>query len=625
MSDQCAECGAMLPSESTCQTIFDEFLSLESTNKVYGEVLDLTVACFMIQHGRYSDSALTWMQSKLRADLDEQPGQGAAPGLDDATRIWKFTRQADERPLPKIAWSMTIVDVTQSIQDPEKYCEQVKQWAQATLKQMDGLFQKSSPPRNEMPSRNGMLSRFSQGFTKTPFIMWLNEKSPNPLVRSYLVLRQGIGVIGVALPIVLIVGTIILERNLEISGSISSYYYRVMGDVFVGSLWAIGIFLICYQYERLDDIASTVAGVCAIGVSLFPTTNVCPPSHMNCVTGPQMTIGAVHTVFASLFFGILAFMVLVLFTRKNPIPDKVTKRKQQRNTAYFICGGIMLACIVLMLLILIVPNLQWLQSHHSILMLEAFADFAFGAAWFIKGETFILKDKDPQTVLAVGSVQNDATSVVASTLGILAGLLGLVHGCLETVQVSAPSGILIHAMGSPCQANMAWHLCFPAITIIPNFFITGVLAIIVSVIVIIWAALFVQRKNGGLVLIVLAIIQLLVGGGYISFTLCFIAGLVGTRIQNPFTWWLAHPSFLWQSFLAKWWPWSLIFPVIPVAGYVIHGFFVNEFLLMLYLLTIAITLGLLLLAVLSAFAHDMQQRQTNTQQAPSVAVELPQP
>jgi uncharacterized protein DUF5946 len=150
MSDRCAECGAVLSEGSTCQSIFEDFLSLEYTNPAYGQVHFLTVACFMIQHGRYSDAALTWMQSMLRAALDEQLTaqqlrQLAAQGMDDATRTWKVNRQADELPLPHVAWSTTIADVARSMQDPETYCEQVKQWAQATLPQMTALTRHATP------------------------------------------------------------------------------------------------------------------------------------------------------------------------------------------------------------------------------------------------------------------------------------------------------------------------------------------------------------------------------------------------------------------------------------------------------------------------------------------------
>jgi hypothetical protein len=214
--------------------------------------------------------------------------------------------------------------------------------------------------------------------------------STQPLVRSYLFLRRGIGIIGVALPPVLIIGKIILESP-GISASISAYYYSVMRDVFVGSLWATGIFLICYRYALLDDIVSTLAGICAIGVALFPTT---PDVD---ATQRQTAIGVAHASFASCFFLILALMAIVLFrkTDSNKNPENPTRRKQQRNTVYLICGIVIIACVVLAALLLFVPYLHgasWLQPLHLIFFLESFALFAFGFAWFVKGETFILKD-----------------------------------------------------------------------------------------------------------------------------------------------------------------------------------------------------------------------------------------
>ncbi|BCL79383.1 hypothetical protein ccbrp13_18480 [Ktedonobacteria bacterium brp13] len=144
MPERCAECGAVLSEGSTCQALFEEFLSLEYTNSAYAQVHFLTVACFMIQHERYSQEALVWIQSTLRIYLEkeltgQQLRQLAAKGTVSATRTWKVIRQADAPSLPKIAWSMTITDVAQSIHDAERYCEQVKQWAHTTLRQMESV------------------------------------------------------------------------------------------------------------------------------------------------------------------------------------------------------------------------------------------------------------------------------------------------------------------------------------------------------------------------------------------------------------------------------------------------------------------------------------------------------
>jgi len=202
-------------------------------------------------------------------------------------------------------------------------------------------------------------------------IKWLNETSAQPLARSYLFLRTGIGIIGVALPIVLVIGNITLERHLGILDSMSAYYQSVMRDVFVGSLWAIGIFLICYRYDHLDDIASTIAGASAIVVALFPN----PP---------------MHQLSAACFFVILALMALFLFRRTDQ--ENPELRKQQRNTVYLICGIAIVLCLVLIVVVNFLPGNSWLQPLHPILALEALASFAFGFAWFVKGGTFILKD-----------------------------------------------------------------------------------------------------------------------------------------------------------------------------------------------------------------------------------------
>ncbi len=97
------------------------------------------------------------------------------------------------------------------------------------------------------------------------------------LVRSYLFLRKSLGYIGIALPFVLIIGKILLESP-GISDSISSYYYSVMRNVFVGILCAIGIFLICYRYELLPTAPNVGA------------------------TDQQVIIGWLHLLFAVCFF-----------------------------------------------------------------------------------------------------------------------------------------------------------------------------------------------------------------------------------------------------------------------------------------------------------------------------------
>lgn len=145
MAYPCPECGAILSEGVTCQDLFDSFLVLEFSDPGYGEVHMLTVACYMIQHGRYSDEGLAWIESKLRAYLEEGVGvaeirRRAAQETGQSKRTWRVARPPDAPPRRKIAWSMTIADVATQYRDARSYCELVRQWARATLREIKPLL-----------------------------------------------------------------------------------------------------------------------------------------------------------------------------------------------------------------------------------------------------------------------------------------------------------------------------------------------------------------------------------------------------------------------------------------------------------------------------------------------------
>ncbi|TCK21068.1 DUF998 domain-containing protein [Pseudonocardia endophytica] len=194
-------------------------------------------------------------------------------------------------------------------------------------------------------------------------------------VLSYVGLRRAVGVIGIALPFVLAIGDLLLAGE-GLRGSLSSYYYTGMRDVFVGSLCAVGVFLFCYRYERSDDLLANLTGIAAIGVALFPTRPEGP------VSTAQVVIGWLHLTFAAAFFALLAWFCLVLFTRDDGAP---TSRKALRNTVYRTCGVVILASLVLAVV-------TGLLGIDALFWLESLAVLAFGAAWFVKGDT-VLRDR----------------------------------------------------------------------------------------------------------------------------------------------------------------------------------------------------------------------------------------
>ena len=127
-----------------------------------------------------------------------------------------------------------------------------------------------------------------------------------------------------------------------------------------------------------------------------------------------------------------------------------------------------------------------------------------------------------------------ATKTVAMWFGIAAGIAGLEHGYFEILQGSTPpASLAFPSMGPPCDPEVIWNACEPAMSILPNFLLTGILAMLIGLALIVWSAAFVQRKHGGLVLILLSIALLLFGGGFFPPLIGIIGGVAGTRINQP--------------------------------------------------------------------------------------------
>ena len=154
-----------------------------------------------------------------------------------------------------------------------------------------------------------------------------------------------------------------------------------------------------------------------------------------------------------------------------------------------------------------------------------------------------------------------ATQVTVSTFGVMMGLAGIEHGIGEILQGNiAPSGIMFPSWpGSAFFRSVAGE---PAMTIVPNLLVTGILAILVSLIYLVWATRFVQRKHGGLVLILLSIVMLLVGGGIFPPDHRHLHRRPRDQDQYAVDQWRTQPAVGLRPFLGKVWPWSFVVCVI---------------------------------------------------------------
>jgi hypothetical protein len=196
-------------------------------------------------------------------------------------------------------------------------------------------------------------------------------------------------------------------------------------------------------------------------------------------------------------------------------------------------------------------------------------------------------------------------------MGILVGLAGINHGIFEMMQGNTrPEGLLIAAIG-PAQRFWVYGE-ETALTIVPNFLLSGILAVIFGVIVVIWAGWFIERKHGALILMLLCVSLFLVGGGFAPIFMAILASLAATRINKPLTTWRRIVPKGMQRFLAALWPWSLIFFVIvfvisveiAIFGWPLTAFF-NPEQAFTYLNNVAlIMVGMMVLSILTALATD---------------------
>lgn len=184
-------------------------------------------------------------------------------------------------------------------------------------------------------------------------------------------LRVMIGLLGMLLPwiVVLLFG--------GIPASISATYYAAQCITpFMIILGAASLLLISYRgYTRLDDIILTCAGIAGLLICLCP----CYSSTLALVgtfSLPSGVSAAIHNISAVVFFGLLSFNSIFLFTKND---GNMTKKKKIRNIIYVICGIGMIASFGILLL----P-----YFYCQIWLVETIALFFFGISFLTKADAF---------------------------------------------------------------------------------------------------------------------------------------------------------------------------------------------------------------------------------------------
>lgn len=143
-----------------------------------------------------------------------------------------------------------------------------------------------------------------------------------------------------------------------------------------------------------------------------------------------------------------------------------------------------------------------------------------------------------------------ATRIVIATFGVLAGLAGLEHGIGEILQgPGAPDGLIIESW--PDAEAMEVLGGEPALTVLPDLLLAGVLTVLVATVSAISSVASTDRKGGGIGLIVLSAVLLAVGGGFGPPLVLVILGIAAMRVGvvSP-----RQPGHVRRT-TARAWPW----------------------------------------------------------------------
>ena len=123
---------------------------------------------------------------------------------------------------------------------------------------------------------------------------------------------------------------------------------------------------------------------------------------------------------------------------------------------------------------------------------------------------------------------NKSTQRFVQFFGMIGALTAIGHGIFEIGQGNTSTSDILDRIG--------------AYTLLPNYLITGICTIIISLGIIGWLWLYVHKPYGPIVFLVLIVVLFFVGGGVAPIFGLVITCIVSTQIRNQLAWWKALNS-----------------------------------------------------------------------------------
>ena len=192
---------------------------------------------------------------------------------------------------------------------------------------------------------------------------------------SALAHRKLIGMLGVLLPIVTGILTLIIDPSHL--GSISITHYADTYILFEGVVMTTALFLFTYRgYDIKDRLLCRVAAIGAMLLVIFPCEGLPGDPTRSLFPLEQSTSDIIHSVSASVFFLCMLFMTLFQFTKGNCS----VKERIKKILVYGACGLIQCGGIAIVVVHAVTGLMSTFLGEYVFLI-------AFGIAWLIKGKS----------------------------------------------------------------------------------------------------------------------------------------------------------------------------------------------------------------------------------------------
>lgn len=257
-----------------------------------------------------------------------------------------------------------------------------------------------------------------------------DEGAGDDSARSLRNVRLWLGRLGFALPFAMLAAAAL--PWVEFKSSVSHFYHSPAGDVLVGCLWAIGIFLIAYKgyrptraeregkwWQRLltDRRLAVTAGISAIGVAIFPVDPVpgapCPapeaaPGLLCGVSGITrhgdfIAENFLHFASALVFFACICLFCFVMFPKGTKgAKARLVRVDADKNRIYRLCGWAILGAMIFLGFYTLAESrgwavFDWLAGWHAFFWGEVAAIWAFALAWTVKSHSLDAPEGDEAT------------------------------------------------------------------------------------------------------------------------------------------------------------------------------------------------------------------------------------